>query len=193
MRRDTEERAAVVQTEIERHRQQIKRYEDNQTRLVQLSYEGNVADGVLAREQSRLETEQNRVRSLLQKAQLHACEIDEALDEALTKTKTPHATYLASSPLEQRLLNQAFFKRILVGENNEVVGATLTPVYAALAAWEENLGQPAPKTARRGARGPERENPSPLLQGQGLHVEPMVETVGIEPTSAVAYEWLLRA
>jgi site-specific DNA recombinase len=197
VRRDTDERSAVVHKEIERHRDQIKRYEDNQTRLVQLSYEGNVADGVLAREQSRLETEQNRVRALLQKAELHACEIDEALDDALQKTKTPHATYLASNPFERRLLNHTFFKRILVGEESEIVGATLTPVYAALAAWEENLGQPAAtngsETAQRAAQGLERANPGSVLQGRGSHVEPMVETPGIEPGSAVAYEWLLRA
>ena len=127
-----------------------------------------MADAVLAREQSRLETEQNRVRSLLQKAQLHACEIDEALDEALTKTKTPHATYLASSPLEQRLLNQAFFKRILVGENNEVVGATLTPVYAALAAWggEPRTARPKDRAARR--TGARTRKPQPPSSGPGF-------------------------
>jgi len=42
----------------------------------------------------------------------------------------------------------------------------------------------APRSAS--CRGPERENPDPLLRGQGSHVEPMVETVGIEPTSAIA-------
>jgi site-specific DNA recombinase len=51
---------------------------------------------------------------------------------SLTK-QAREATYLASTPLERRLLNQAFFKRILIGEDNEVLGTTLTPVYDAVA------------------------------------------------------------
>ena len=42
---------------------------------------------------------------------------------------------MASTPLQRRLLNQAFFKRILIGEDSQVIGTTLTPVYAALGAW----------------------------------------------------------
>ncbi len=190
VRRDTGERAAVVKKDIERHRRQIEGYEANQSRLVQLSYEGLASNEVLAREQARLETEKARARHLLQKAELHASEIEEALDDALVKTTTPQATYLASSHLERRLLNQTFFKRILVGEDSQVLGTTLTPVYAALSAWEDGLGQPkgqnGPRAARQAALGPERENPGRLLRGQGSHVEPMVETVGIEPTSAIA-------
>jgi hypothetical protein len=48
-----------------------------------------------------------------------ARDIESTLDGALGKTRTPHATYLASSPLERRLLNQTFFKRILVGEEGK--------------------------------------------------------------------------
>jgi hypothetical protein len=51
------------------------------------------------------------------------------------------------------------------------LGTTLTPVYAALAAWKEDLGQPAPQKARKSKSA----NPDPVLRGQGLHVEPIVE------------------
>jgi site-specific DNA recombinase len=186
VRRDGEERAAVVQRDIERHRRNIKTLQDNQSRLVQLSYEGLVSNEVLAHEQGRLETEKNQAQRLLEQAELQAQDIETTLDEALAELSTPQATYLASTPLGRRLLNQTFFKRILIGEDTEVLGTTLTPVYAALAAWEEDLGQPRARKSRNA-------NPDPDFRGQGLHVEPMVETAGIEPASAVAYEWLLRA
>lgn len=92
-------------------------------------------------------------------------------------------SYIASTPLERRLLNQALFKRILVGEEGQVLGATLTPIYAALAAWEPDLGTPYTPATHR---SPQRKNPNPDFQGQGSYVEPMVETVGIEPTSMIA-------
>jgi hypothetical protein len=88
------------------------------------------------------------------------------------------------------LLNQAFFKRILIGGDSEVLGATLTPIYAALASWRPQLGKPGGHEAHRAtlptSQEVQKENPDPISQGQGSLVEPMVETVGIEPTSAIA-------
>lgn len=45
---------------------------------------------------------------------------ESALDGALAKTRTPHVTYLASTPLERRLLDQTFFKRILVRDDGTI-------------------------------------------------------------------------
>jgi site-specific DNA recombinase len=182
VRRDGDERAAVVQRDIERHRRTIKTLQENQARLVQLSYQGLVENEVLAHEQQRLESEKAQAQRLLDQAELHAQDLETALDGALAKLTTPHATYLASSPLERRLLNQTFFERILIGEDSEVLGTTLTPVCAALAAWKEDLGQPAPQNTWRSRSA----NPDPDFRGQGLHVKPMVETAGIEPASAIA-------
>jgi site-specific DNA recombinase len=190
--RDGEERAAVIQRESERHRRKIKTLQDNQARLIQLSYQGLVTDEVLASEQQRLEDEKQQAQRLLDAAELHSQDIETMLDGALAKTKTPHATYLASTPLERRLLNQAFFKRILIGDDNEVLGTTLTPVYDAVAAWHEPLGQPRPLKAaqqpvsgaapvRRGLQG---AGPDPVFGGQGLLLNPMVELGGLEPPTS---------
>ncbi len=188
-REDAGERAAVIARDIERHERKLKSLADNQARLVQLSYQGLVSNEVLAREQERLAAEQQQADHLLRLAKLNAEDVEASLRDALAKTTTPHATYVASDSLERRLLNQTFFKRLLVGEDSEVVGSTLTPVYAALSAWEPGFGQPTE------AALPEAEtrNPEAVSRRRGLHVEPMVETVGIEPTSAIACEWLLRA
>jgi site-specific DNA recombinase len=180
VRRDAAERSAIVQNDIDRHRKRIKRLEANQTRLVQLSYDGLVSDEVLAAEQQRLESDKRQSQHMLKAAEVQALDVETALDATLATTKTPHATYLASAPLERRLLNQTFFKRILVGEQGQVLGTSLTPVYAALSGWEPRLGAPEAAKVRKNA------NPGPISSDQGLNVEPMVETVGIEPTSAIA-------
>jgi site-specific DNA recombinase len=168
VRNDTAERAEVVAREIERQQLTIRTLEDNQLSLVQLSYKGLASDEVLAREQGRLESERGQAESLLAKARLHAQDIDTSLEDALAKTSTPYATYRVSNPLERLLLNQTFFKRILIGEDNEVIGTSLTPVYAALAAWHEPLGQPrSHKKPRKSAPEAQRTNPDPVL-GAGV-------------------------
>ncbi len=199
VRADADERLGVVQRDVDRHLRTIRELESNQSRLVQLSYKGLVTDEVLAREQQRLDSEQKQARNLLGKARSHVADIQAVLAEVLARTRTPHAAYLASTPLQRRIFNQTFFKRILVGEDSEVLGVTLTPAYAAVAVgWEPGFGQPAPRpaqAARNGGRGSvpagldreaSRENPDPFSRGQGLLLTQMVETVGIEPTSAIA-------
>ena len=192
--RDADERSATVARDIERHKRRIKKLEENQVRLVRLSYDGLVSSEVLAGEQRRLEDEKLQAQRLLEAAELHARDIESHLDGALATTKTPHATYLASSPMERRLLNQTFFKRILVGEDGTIEDVELTPVYAAMAAWEPDLGRPAPtkpcpaKTAqlpaKRSRRGASRTNPDPILRGQGLYKTSMVELAGLEPATS---------
>jgi site-specific DNA recombinase len=178
VRRDADERTAIVQKDIERHQRKIQKLTANQARLIQLSYEGLVTSEVPATEQQRLEDEKLQARRLLDAAELHARDIESALEGALAKTKTPHAIYLGSTPLERRLLNQTFFKRILVADDGEIQSAELTPIYAALTTWEPALGQiqarkiaqPAPEDHR----GPRNANPDPDFQGQGSHNEAMV-------------------
>lgn len=110
-------------------------------------------------------------RPILPEYQGHGKRSESALDGALAKTKTPHATYLASTPLERRLLNQTFFKRILVGEEGTIDSAELTPVYSALSAWEPSLGAPKPKTGQLAVEAIQEgrsANPTPLL-GARVH------------------------
>jgi site-specific DNA recombinase len=188
VQRDADERTAIVAKDIERHERKIQKLTDNQARLVQLSYQGLVSDEVLATEQQRLEAERQQASRLLEAAELHARDIESHLDGALAKTKTPHDTYLASTPLERRLLNQTFFTRILVGEEGRIESAELTPVYGALAAWEPSLGKPRHLKAvphpAEAAKGRRSANPDPVSRGQGSHNDEMVELVGLEPTTS---------
>jgi site-specific DNA recombinase len=179
VRRDADERTAIVVKDIERHQRKIETLEANQTRLVQMSYEGLVSNEVLATEQQRLEAEKHQAQRLLEAAELHASDIETALDGALAKTKTPHATYVASTPLERRLLNQTFFKRILVGEEGTIESTELTTVYAALATWEPSLGRPRHLKAVPSATESNKKNPDPVFRGQGSHNAVLVELIGV--------------
>ena len=143
-----------------------------------MAYKGLASDEVLAAEQQRLEREKAQADEMRAAAETQALDVESTLAEALDKTKTPHATYSASRPLERRLLNQTFFTQILVDDDSTITGTQLTPVYAALTPWEPRLGQPA--------RRPESTNPGHIPSGRGSNYEPMVETVGIEPTSVIA-------
>jgi site-specific DNA recombinase len=195
VRRDGEERAGVARNEIARHERTISTLEANQARLVQLSYKELVSETVLAREQHRLDDERQQAQTMLSRAKRRVVDVEAELEEALNRTKTPYATYQAGSPLVRRILNQAFFKRILIGEDNQVVGVTLTPAYAAVAAWHEPFGQPVARSRRTGdggredaqaAREDEKANPEPFSRDRGLPFVQMVETAGIEPASAIA-------
>jgi site-specific DNA recombinase len=179
VRRDASERAEIIRKDMERHERRIKKLEANQARLVQMSYDGLVSDEVLASEQQRLEVERLQAQRLLDATAIQAQDVESALDGALAKTSTPQATYLASTPFERRLLNQAFFTRILVGEDSEITGTTLTPVYTALAIWEPQLGKPKALEAHYApvpaSQEDQRTNPDPVFRGQSSYVEPMVE------------------
>jgi hypothetical protein len=66
VRRDADERSAVVGRDIERHERRIKTLTDHQARLVQLAYRGLVSDEVLAHVQDRLEAEKQKATRLLE-------------------------------------------------------------------------------------------------------------------------------
>lgn len=178
IRRDSTERTAIIERDIERHTRRIKSIEANQARLVQMAYKGLVSDEVLAAEQQRLDQEKANAREMQATAEAQALDVEGTLAEALERTRTPHETYQASGHLERRLLNQTFFTQILVDDDCEIVGTEMTPVYQALRPWEPAFGRPP--------RSPESANPGPSSNGRGSNYEPMVETAGIEPASATA-------
>lgn len=123
IREDASERTAVVARDVERHERRLKSLTDNQARLVQMSYRGLVSDELLAQEQQRLDTEKQQASTLLEQARLQETDIAETLKVALGRTTGAYEKYSASSPLERRLLNQTFFRRLLIGEDSEVVGS----------------------------------------------------------------------
>ncbi len=77
----------------------------------------------------------------------------------------------------QHLLNQTFFKGILVGDEGKIAGTILTPVYEALSSWHPSLGHPGANGDHQpgvSTNGPSKENPDPISSGQGSLLSPMV-------------------
>src|SRR3954447_25729462 len=93
--------------------------------------------------------EQKQAHNLLAKAQAHAADVHAALAGVLGRSTTSHETYVASPPVQRRILKQAFFKRILIGEDTEVLGTTLAPAYG-----------PSPTAGSRPSANPSADRPA---------------------------------
>ncbi|MGH2911010.1 MAG: hypothetical protein ACRDJ3_00895 [Solirubrobacteraceae bacterium] len=106
-------------------------------------------------EQDKLKTERRAAEQLRTTATAQLDDVQEALDLALSRVERPQEVYRDGTPLERRLMNRAIFERIEVGDDGEITGTKLTPVYKALSAWQPSLGQP--KAAKdKGARAQNR-------------------------------------
>jgi len=128
------EHAGVIQKSAKRHRRRLQTLEDKQEKLLDLHYKKGVSDNVMRRQTERIETEERTLQQLLSRSEFELAEIRQALDEALKLTETPLETYLAASDLGKRLLNQAFFSEIRVGEDGEIQTATIAKPYARIIA-----------------------------------------------------------
>jgi DNA invertase Pin-like site-specific DNA recombinase len=147
LRRDLAERAVLVAQEAERHERAIKRTEAKQEKLLGLYYRELVSEEVFEREQARLRDERRAAERLRKTAQAGSDDLELALNQALGRVTDPYRVYLDATPLERRTMNKAIFRHIEIGDDDEIVGATPTPVYDALRAWAPTLGQPAMKAS----------------------------------------------
>ena len=155
-----------------RHGRRIRALEDEQANLIKLRAAGEVAASVMKRQTERIETEQKSLTQLLARSELQLKEIDEALTEALQLTEKPGEVYLTSGNLGRRLLNQVFFKRIVVGPSGEVDDAELQPWYARIIASRLVRRRVPEENALSGHRaGSGTRSPGPLSSRPGFDLE----------------------
>jgi site-specific DNA recombinase len=147
------DRAALVEREAERHQRALKAIEAKQEKLVQLYYKDLVSEDVFKAEQDKLKDERRAAQRLQNTAIAALEDIQEALDLALSRVNKPYEVYTEGNELERRLMNRAIFERIEIGPDAEITGTTLTPIYAALSAWQPNLGQPTAARQQKRQRG----------------------------------------
>jgi len=146
------DRSALIEREAERHQRALKAIEAKQEKLVQLYYKDLVSEDVFAAEQDKLKEERRAAQRLQDTATTELEDIQRALDLALSRVTKPYEVYTEGTELERRLMNRAIFERIEIGEDAKITGTTLTPIYAALSAWQPSLGQSAahqPETQKR--------------------------------------------
>jgi hypothetical protein len=110
--------------------------------------------------------------------QLHD-HVVETLDLALKLTDDIQAAYLQADTTERRLLNQAFFERIEI-DDEDITGHTLNQPFntvAKLATAHRSNGNDAAN------RGGNAQTPDPLKKVRGSYVSDVVEPTGFEPVT----------
>ena len=109
MRRTTESLARDLNVEKER-------LTSEQMRLLQAHYAGAIPIDLLKSEQDRIARQLAAIEVRLSAASIEFDRLESALRSSLDLAVAAHSTYLRAAPRERRLLNQAFFTRILVDE-----------------------------------------------------------------------------
>ncbi len=181
---------AVAAREADRAERRLADLKSEQTRLLQLSYQGLVDDEVLAAEQTRIKGERDQLDRWVRAATHDIAEIEEALEEALALLDRPGEAYAAAPPMVRRMMNQALFEQIQLLDG-DVTDATFVPWAEAIVA----VGRP--KRARASTRqedgqgllgvvdglkrGAKNHQDPRSLGGPGLYFSQMVRSRGLEP------------
>jgi len=172
------DRTGLIQREAERHQRALKAIEAKQEKLVQLYYKDLVTEDVFAAEQDKLKTERRAAKHLQSTATAQLDDVQAALDLALSRINQPYEVYSEGTEMERRIMNRAIFEHIEVGDEGQITGTALTPVYQALSAWQPSLGRPrrhqqgnGTKTEPPGACSPfVRPRTAPVHRRKGLQI-----------------------
>ena len=115
----------------------------------------SIASSLFAAQQDKLKSERRAAKRLQTTATAQLDDVQAALDLALSRVEKPYEVYRDGTELERRIMNRAIFERIEIGEDGQITGTTLMPVYDALSAWQPRLGRPqAGQAATQAQDGP---------------------------------------
>lgn len=137
------QKSAIAKKEAARHQRRIEAIEAHQAKLVQMYLDDLASEDVLRKKQAELKLEKETASRLLAAAESTMAEVQAPLEAALELATDPQATYLRATATERRMLNAAFFERIEVGIDGELIDVKLMPVFEAMKAWQPSLGEPA--------------------------------------------------
>jgi site-specific DNA recombinase len=151
LRQELTDRTGLIEREAERHERALRAIEAKQEKLVQLFYKDLVTEDVFAAEQAKLKDEQRAATHLQSIAAAQLDDVQAALELALSRISKPYEVYTEGTETERRIMNRAIFERIEIGEDGQITGTALTPVYNALSAWQPGLGRP--QARRKGSQG----------------------------------------
>jgi site-specific DNA recombinase len=152
-------------------RRELDRAERERRKLLQLAYDGKVPDDLFGEEQERLLREIDTAKQSLNQASVKRESLTKALDVALELAIDAELTYALADPHLRRQLNQAFFVRVYV-QDDEVVGAELAAPFASLLRPDlpDLIENPAPR----------RSNKKELGSREAV----LVELAGLEPATS---------
>ncbi|HWY90813.1 MAG TPA: hypothetical protein VNY31_09105, partial [Solirubrobacteraceae bacterium] len=188
---DLGERVAVAQQEIDRCQGVLDEVKEQERKLLNMHYEDRISSELFDDEQTRLRRERQDAEALIARLNLGYQDIADTLDLALEILREDlHDLYLRADDTIRRLLNQAIFNALYLGDET-VINVELTEPFAALRdlrdaiqALPTSTPYPAPATVastlpqHAKAPVPDREQ-GPLDVGSISNV--LVGPPGLEP------------
>ncbi len=106
---------------------------DNQRRkLLQAHYGDAIASDLFKSEQQRITREMETASARLEAMEQVFVDIEETLDQALAIGQDCHRAFLAAGPKIRRLMNQAFFERLFISDDQDTVRSELAEPFAIL-------------------------------------------------------------
>jgi site-specific DNA recombinase len=159
-----------------------------QNKLLRAHYADAVPVDLLRSEQQRLGTELVQVEERLQALEGNIESTRANLATALDYAANAHKAYLGAGPKVRRQLNQFFFTRLIV-EDDDSVKADLNQLYTILLGpqvIQAATGKERPTTA---PTAPGNKKPRRPLGRRGLNYEVMVGGTGLEPVTPSLSSW----
>jgi site-specific DNA recombinase len=187
------EEARLERTSLEKRHARLL---SEQAKLMQAHYAGAVPVHLLKSEQQRLDRELGQARQRLQALDSDIDTTRANLTTALDYASNAYKAYTGSGPRNRRHLNQFFFTRLIVEDDNSIT-AELNEPYAILlsphviqAATRHHAtmaSRATPRVARTasGTKKPRR----PSGPRRGLNYEVMVGGTGLEPVTPSLSSW----
>lgn len=172
----------VERSALEKRQRRLLRERE---RVLQAHYADAVPLDLLRNEQKRIATELTDIAARLDVTDRHEAIINFNLERTLRLATNVGAVYEESDPKERRLLNQAFFNRILVFDGSSVTAELaepydllLNPTLRARAAGLL-IGDGTGKNPR--TRAPKQNEPRQALGCRGSNSDTLVGAGGFEP------------
>ena len=166
--------AKVAAKQAEEAQRQITKLDREERKLLTAHYADRISESLFESEQDRIKRERASATRRTERLDFEQDRVLAALDQALELTIDIQRAYLAANPQERRLLNQGFFKRLEIYEE-EVVAEQPEELRGQLAHlgrnWESQAAAPGANKDK---------TPSPQGTG-GLNVEALVPLRGFEP------------
>jgi site-specific DNA recombinase len=203
--------AGQADEKLSEARVELSRLDSQERKLLKAHYADQVSEELFAEEQGRIRRERDGVEQRIKQLGVKHDRVLGALDVALDLMGDMQLAYRQAGPNERRLLNQAFFERIEIAEE-EVVGSQIAEPFAGLkgitqqeaaereaakahlaASWDLETELEKTRFAEPFDGSWEAETLGLFSETEGSNVEALVRLRGVEPPRALAHTDLNRA
>ncbi|MYV97579.1 hypothetical protein GT354_04680 [Streptomyces sp. SID3343] len=151
-------RQHINRAELDRREKRRKTLQNEQLKLIEMRYADAISLEHPKSEQERITRELAQAQQVIDQCSTEIEAVMKVVEEALLLCANAHRLYLGAPPDVRRQLNQAFFARLWIMDD-QVQGADLTEGFAHLLASDLPAGPAEPKDAKRRRSKPARVPP----------------------------------